>query len=100
MRETTRLGPQRTAAYSAPVTHTIPTDDATLERGTVRVNVLPGDGQTERVQVAERSEIGRGKGSVEHVEVFQLGGVGTPILEDLDPYPGPPTRTTDLQPQL
>ena len=37
------------------------------------------------VQVAKRRQIGRGEGSVEHVEVFLMGGVGTSIMGDLDP---------------
>jgi len=38
-------------------------------------------------ETAERGQIGRGEGSVEHVEVFRTVSVGTSILEDLDAYP-------------
>ena len=62
-------------------------DDATLDHRPIRFETLPDGLKTELVESAERGETGRGEGSVEHVEVFQMGSVGTSILEDLDPYP-------------
>lgn len=53
------------------------------------VNVLAGHGQGERVEVTESPEIGRAEGSVEQVEVLQMGSVRTSILGNLDPHPGP-----------
>ena len=39
--------------------------------------------KAELVQAAEGSQAMRGKGSFEHVEVFQMDNLGTSILEDL-----------------
>jgi hypothetical protein len=36
--------------------------------------------EAEFVEAAEPGEAGRGEGSVEHVEVFRMGSVGTSIL--------------------
>jgi hypothetical protein len=42
---------------------------------------LLADGlEAEFVEAAEPGEAGRGEGSVEHVEVFRMGSVGTSIL--------------------
>ena len=49
--------------------------------------------QTELIETAERGQIGRGEGSVEHVEVFRTVSVRTSILEDLDLYPPNAART-------
>jgi hypothetical protein len=42
--------------------------------------VLPHNDEAELVQTAERGQVRAGEGSVGHVEVFRMGGVGTPIL--------------------
>ena len=68
-------------------------DHATLDHRPACLDPLPDSFETELVKSAERSEIRRGEGSVEHVEVFQMGSVGTSILEDLDPYPRTSERT-------
>ena len=44
--------------------------DAAFERGSVGVEVLARDRQTQGIKVAESREIGRAKGSVEQVEVL------------------------------
>ena len=58
-----------------------------------RLKMLPHSFQAEIVEAAERGQIRRSEGSVEQVEVFRMGSVGTSILEDLDPYPANGTRT-------
>ena len=68
-------------------------DDATLDDRTLRPDPLPDGFKTELVETAERSQIGRGESRLGHVEVFQMGSVGTSILEDLDPYPRTDQRT-------
>ncbi|WP_460802655.1 hypothetical protein, partial [Microbacterium sp. GXF6406] len=57
------------------------------------LQALPDSLQAELVKATEGGQIGRGKGSVEHVEVFPVDSVGTSILEDLDPYPPIAART-------
>jgi len=44
--------------------------------------------QAKLVEAAERAEIRAHEGSVRHVEVFQLGGVRTPIIGRPRPSPG------------
>ena len=46
----------------------------------MRFEPLPGDLQAERVQAGEGRQVGAREGSVVHVEVFQMAGVGTSIL--------------------
>jgi len=55
--------------------------------------MLPHDFQTELVQTAERGQVRASEGSVTHVEVFQMSGVGTFILGR--PRPLPPHRHAD-----
>src|SRR6185295_16783812 len=43
--------------------------------------------QPELIEVAERRQIRASEGSVRHVEVFQLGGVRTPIIGRPRPLP-------------
>ena len=63
-----------------------------LDHRLIRLKALPDGFQTEFIETAERGQTGRGEDSVEHVEVFRMGSVGTSILEDLDAYPPtPPT---------
>uniref|UniRef100_UPI001C4E1FD6 hypothetical protein n=1 Tax=Microbacterium sp. BF1 TaxID=2821146 RepID=UPI001C4E1FD6 len=55
--------------------------------------------EAEFVEATERGQAGRSEGSLEHVEVFRMGSVGTSIMEDLDTYPAiaarpPPTLST------
>src|SRR4051794_17604416 len=68
-------------AASAPL---IRLDDPARQQRTVRLQALTGHDQTELVQSAERGQVGAGElsnsGSVRHVEVFQMDGVGTSIL--------------------
>ena len=59
---------------------------------TIRLEPLPHDLQPELVESAERRQVGAGelgnRGSVSHVEVFRMGGVGTSIF-------GRPRRLSD-----
>ena len=73
------------AARAAP---RIILDDTALDDRPIRVESLPDSFEAECVEAAERGEAGRGKGSVEHVEVFRMVSVGTSIL-------GGPRRLSD-----
>ncbi len=86
----------RQPAHHAVTRHTLSTalpaprvwlDNAALDHRPARLQTLPDSLETEVIEAAERGQIGRGEGSVEHVEVFRTVSVGTSILEDLDPYP-------------
>ena len=65
---------------AAPPTPVIGLDNPARQDRTLRLHELAGDFQTEAVHTAEGSEIRHGEGSVRHVEVFQTGCVGTPII--------------------
>ena len=65
------------AALMAPVVRLA---HATLQHRSMRLDQLPRHGQAQPVELAESIEIGRGKGSVEHVEVFQMASVGPSII--------------------
>lgn len=54
--------------------------DATLDHRPIRPEALAHSRQTELVKPAERREIWGSKGSLMHVEVFQMGSVGTSII--------------------
>lgn len=70
--------------------------DPALDNRAARFESLPDGLQAELIKLAERGQIRRSKGSVEHVEVFRAVSVRTSILEDLDTYPpaATPTPTT------
>lgn len=87
MREATDHGVPRHTLCPTLATPRIVLRDAALDERPIRLEALPDGLQTELVETAERSEAGRGEGSVEHVEVFQMASVGTSILEDLDVDP-------------
>ncbi|GGC28292.1 hypothetical protein GCM10010974_08540 [Brevibacterium sediminis] len=65
------------AATMAPV---VRFEHATLQHRSMRLDQLPRHGQAQAVELAEGIEIGRGEGSVEHVEVFLMASVGTSII--------------------
>ena len=55
--------------------------------------------QAQVIQARERAQVRAIKGSIGHVEVFQMDGVGISIIERPDPYPAttrptPPTTPT------
>jgi hypothetical protein len=58
-------------------------DDPAGQHRPVRVEALPGDNEAELVETAEHGQvraIEARRGSVVHVEVFQMGGVRTSIF--------------------
>ena len=92
MRKTTNYRIPNDALGAAPPTPRISLNGPALDHRPIRLQALPDSLQAELVKATEGSQIGRGKGSVEHVEVFPVDSVGTSILEDLDPYPPIATR--------
>ena len=72
------------AAAAAPL---IRLEDAARQHRPIRLETLPEHDQTELVEAAERRQIWTGEGSVRHVEVFRLGGVGTPVIGRPRPSP-------------
>ena len=54
-------------------------DPARQDRA-IRLQTLADHDQAELIQAAERGQVRAAEGSVRHVEVFQMGGVGTSIL--------------------
>ena len=70
----TRFG----AAATAP---RVRVSDAALDHRTVWFEVLPGRGQAELLEAAERGQISGQEGSVRHVEVFRMASVRTSIIE-------------------
>jgi hypothetical protein len=73
--------------------------DSTLDHRPIRFKVLPDGFEADLFESAERGQIGRGEGSLEHVEVFRTVSVRTSILEEFDPYPTTDPRAP-LRPQL
>jgi hypothetical protein len=63
-------------------------DDTAGQHRTVRLQTLPRGLQTELVEAAERGQVGAGEGSVTHVEVSWMAGVGTAIVGRPRPPPG------------
>ena len=54
----------------------------------VGLNVLACHFQAQVIQACERGQVRAIKDSVGHVEVFQMDGVGTPIIRRPRPLPG------------
>ena len=54
----------------------------------VCLNALARHFQAQVIQARERAQVGAIKGSIGHVEVFQMDGVGTPIIGRPRPLPG------------
>jgi hypothetical protein len=72
------------------------------EQGRESGGLLVGEQVGTGVQ-GSRGQVRAAEGSVKHVEVFQMGGLGTPSSEDLDTYPGPtrqPPSNQRQHPQL
>jgi len=72
------------AAAAAPI---VGLDHAARQHRPIGLKTLPDHHETELVETAERRQIRAGEGSVTHVEVFRLGGVGTPIIGRPRPSP-------------
>ena len=77
---------RRTLSTTLP-TPRIGLGDPALDHRPIRLEQLPDSFEAELIQSAERGQIRRGEGSLEHVEVFRMVSLGTSILEDLDPSP-------------
>src|SRR5690606_35499099 len=56
------------------------------------LEALPGRGQSELIEAAERREVRGGEGSVGHVEVFRMGCVRTSIIGRPRPISASPLR--------
>ena len=54
----------------------------------VCLNALAGHFQAQVIQARERAQIRATKGSMRHVEVFQMDGVGISIIGRPRPLPG------------
>ena len=54
----------------------------------VWLNALARHFQAQVIQARERAQVGTIKDSIGHVEVFQMDGVGTPIIGRPRPLPG------------
>lgn len=72
VRKITHHGPARNASAPAMATPVVGFNDAAFDHGTSRLEPLSHRDEAELVETAERREIGRGKGSVDHVEVFRM----------------------------
>ena len=68
------------ALAAAPPAPVVRLHDPTRQHGPVRLEQLAGDLQTEAVEAGEGSQVRAREGSFRHVEVFRMGGVGTPII--------------------
>ena len=74
----------------APAASTPPilTSDPARQHCTVWPNALARHFQAQVIQARERAQVGAIKGSIGHVEVFRMDGVGTPIIERPRPLSG------------
>ena len=74
----------------APATSTPPvlTSNTARQHCMVWPNALARHFQAQVIQARERAQVGAIKGSIGHVEVFQMDGVGTPIIGRPRPLPG------------
>ena len=87
-RGTVSRGDALAAAAAAPL---VGLDDPAGQHRPIRLEPLPGDLEPELVEPAERGQVRAGeagvRGSVGHVEVFQMGSVRTSILGRPRPLP-------------
>ena len=91
------------ALTSAASTPPVLTSDPARQHCMVWPRALAGYFQAQVIQACERAQVGAVKGSIGHVEVFQMDGVGIPIIERPRPLPGhntPNPLTTPLHPQM
>ena len=74
----------------APAASTPPilTNNAACQHCTVWPNALTRHLQPQAIQARERAQVRAIKGSIGHVEVFQMDGVGISIIERPRPLPG------------
>jgi len=84
----------------APAASTPPilTNNAARQHCTVWPNALARHFQAQVIQARERAQVGAIKGSIGHVEVFQVDGVGISIIERPRPLPGHDTPNPTQHP--
>ena len=87
-----RQAPDHRVAYdalaSAASTPPILTHYLAGQDGPIASDTLTHHFQAQVIQARERAQIRAIKGSIGHVEVFQMDGVGTPIIGRPRPLPG------------
>src|SRR4051794_23412155 len=54
--------------------------DPARQDHTIGLETLPGNNKTQFIEAAERGQVWAAEGSVWHVEVFRMAGVGTSIF--------------------
>ena len=84
----------------APAASTPPvlTSNTARQHCMVCLNALTRHLQPQAIQARERAQIRAIKDSIGHVEVFQMDGVGTPIIERPRPLPGHDTPNPTQHP--
>ena len=78
----------RLALAPAASTPPVLTSNTACQHCMVCLNALTRHLQPQAIQARERAQIRAIKGSIGHVEVFQMDGVGTPIIGRPRPLPG------------
>ena len=73
-------GVARATFLPAAPTPSVLGNDPTGQQRPIGLEALSGHLQPELVEAAERGQVRAREGSVRHVEVFQMGGVGTSIF--------------------
>ena len=80
VRELAHYGADRDAFGAAVSAPGVVLEDSAFQDRSAFFEVLAGDGESELVDQAETINIGDGKSRLGHVEVFQMGSVGTSIF--------------------
>ena len=88
MREPTSDRVPRNAFRTTPTAPLVRLDNTALQHSPIRLKTLPHGLQAKLIKVAEHGHIRGGEGSVGHVEVFRMEGVGTSIIGRPRPLPG------------
>ena len=79
---------------ATPAAPAVRFDDPARDHRPIGLEQLPDRYQAELIKSAELGQVRAVEGSVGHVEVFQMGGVGTSMIGRPRPLP----RTTTPQP--
>ena len=77
----------RNALAPAALTPPVLTSNTACQHCMIGLNALTRHLQPQVIQARERAQVRAIKGSIEHVEVFQMDGVGTPIIGRPRPLP-------------
>jgi len=93
-------GLARDALASAAAAPLIRFDDPARQDRTIRLEPLTDDFKAELVQAGEGGQVRASEGSVRHVEVFQMDGVGTLIIGRPRHLRGDRPADQALHPQL